>query len=203
MEECSFHGFNCDFTKIITVPDKKDLFFQEAQFDEEQVEDLRFQILSIPNISLGVLLPDAELFHSSSSSQSWWTSSVPKSQSAGGVFFSTIPQLSIWGGKAPLGVTLKYQTKKNSFPILHVPSRSLLLPILIELSDEEELKEPRAERNLVGDDIIPLLNQLGFWGYYSCEECEIYLSNEAIPKILESKPSVWEDRRISSSYRIR
>lgn len=203
-QSCSFHGFNCDFSKIIgTPPSKRDSYFQEAQFDEEQVDYLRAQILNISNVSMGILLPDAELFHSSSSSQSWWKASFPNSQSAGGVFFSTIPQLSIWGGKAPLGVTLKYRTKENSLPILHLPARSLLLDILIELSGEGELEDPEAERKLVGDDIIPLLNQLGFWGYYSCEECEIYLSNSAISKILEMKPLIWEDRRIGSSYSIR
>lgn len=200
MSACAWHDQECNFEPITRPINPNDRVFRESEFDEEQIEQLREEILMIPGTALRSFLPDAILFHSTSSTNEWWKAKLPESQSAGGIFFSTNPEISMLGGKAPFGVTLQYQVHPNDVGVLYLPSRNSMGPILQSLSSDNG---DYLASHLVGDDIIPLLNQLGFLGYYSCDECELYLINEIIPLVIYPKPEIYSDRRMSRSYTIR
>lgn len=186
---CVWDGVPCNYDKILhdasgTIIPSKNIFNPGITVDGE-TENYRESILSSFD-GFGKLTPTSKIFHSTSSREEWWKKYLPRNDSLGGVFFSTDVSISVLGGKSPLGVTLSYEIiNGGDIILLFVKNRN-------ELFETEEGKSIMAVGDLVAEYLVPF----GFYGYYSCDECEIFLTNEAVKKLMDINfVTMVEDRR--------
>jgi len=190
MEGCSFHSHECYFDPVIEKvesPSSSEIFNVTEQKKRVKLHKKTKSLFD----GYGRIKKGAKLFHSSSSSQLWFKTSLPFNSDKGGVFFSTDVELSELGGKAPFGTTMLYETIAESpFVIPYIKRRD-------ELVEDQEF-------GVTGDMIATqLLPQFFLWGYYSCDECELFLTNEAINLLFDlTHVKLHEDRRSSGRWSV-
>lgn len=186
---------NCNFEEnIIKYNGKIENSYDNNLVLNEEELNLREQILDMiknGDLEIGILKQNSKLYRASSKKDNWWEKIILESR-AGGLFFSKDIELAFIGGKAPFGIAVEYTIKNNDIPLLYIPRRDELF----RTEEEEEI-------HLVGDDIKNIILPLGFWGYYSCDECELFISNNVINNIIMTPGKVISDRSLIGSYTIR